>query len=320
MKRSSVALIPTPAPDALTRSADWRAVAAAYVDAALDSPHTRRAYARAIDEAMRALGIGQLDELTAAHLAAWRARLIERDTLAPSTVSLKLAAVRSFLGWARSMGACSIPADAVRVALKTPRADVRRPYQVLSEPEIGRMLAAADTARDRALLAVLFGAGLRVSEAVALDVADVLEDGRGETALHVLQGKGNKSRTVPVQSDVGGAIRAYLAATGRRLGQDGPLFRGHDRGAAKRRRERLTVRAVSYLVSKASRAAGIDAKRVSPHSLRHSYALRTLRYSGNVVAVSKLLGHSNLATTQRYVDHLAIDELRQAVPALPISA
>ena len=68
---------------------------------------------------------------------------------------------------------------------------------------------------------------------------------------------------------------------------------------------------------KLTRQAGIDAKRISPHSLRHSFALRTLRYSGNVVAVSKLLGHSQLTTTQRYVDHLELDELREVIPTLP---
>lgn len=316
MKRSVTVITPTQPP---ALSSDWRAVAGAYIDAAIDSPHTARAYARAISEAMLSMGVERLDELTGAHLAAWRACLVAKD-VAPATVAQRLAAVRSFLSWARGIGAPVPPAEAVRTALKTPRTDVRRPYQVLSEPEIGRMLATTDTARDRALLAVLLGAGLRVAEAVALDVAHVLEDGDGRVSLHVLSGKGRKSRTVPVQADVAGAVRAYLAATGRRMGQDGPLFRAHDRGSAARRRDRLTVRAVGYLVARAAEAAGIDAKRVSPHSLRHSYALRTLRHSGNVVAVSKLLGHANLQTTQRYVDHLAIDELRQAVPALPMGA
>src|SRR5205085_1811059 len=59
------------------------------------------------------------------------------------------------------------------------------------------------------------------------------------------------------------------------------------------------------------------AKRISPHALRHTYALRALRHTGNVMAVAKLLGHAQLSTTQRYVDHLDLSELRQAVPPLP---
>ncbi len=65
-------------------------------------------------------------------------------------------------------------------------------------------------------------------------------------------------------------------------------------------------------------AAGIAAKQISPHSLRHTYALRALRHGGNVVAVSKLLGHASIATTQRYLDHLQLSELRRAVPYLPL--
>ena len=71
-------------------------------------------------------------------------------------------------------------------------------------------------------------------------------------------------------------------------------------------------------MERAVAAAGVDAKRISPHSLRHSFALRSLRAGANVVAVSKLLGHASVSTTQRYVDHLALAELRAAVPPLPV--
>lgn len=64
--------------------------------------------------------------------------------------------------------------------------------------------------------------------------------------------------------------------------------------------------------------SGVTAKRITPHSLRHTYAIRCLRAGGNVVAVAKLLGDESISTTQRYVDHLATGELRAAVPALPL--
>jgi site-specific recombinase XerD len=123
---------------------------------------------------------------------------------------------------------------------------------------------------------------------------------------------------VPVQRDVAQFVRNYLQATGRRLGDDGPLFRAHDRAARKLPRARLTVRAVAYVVERIAAGAGIAAKTISPHSARHTYALRALRNGGNVVAVSKLLGHANVTTTTRYVDHLQLAELRQAVPPLPL--
>jgi integrase/recombinase XerD len=71
------------------------------------------------------------------------------------------------------------------------------------------------------------------------------------------------------------------------------------------------------LVERLVAAAGIDAKRVSPHAMRHSYAMRVLRHGGDVVALSKLLGHASIATTQRYVDHLQVAELRAVLPSLP---
>jgi site-specific recombinase XerD len=64
--------------------------------------------------------------------------------------------------------------------------------------------------------------------------------------------------------------------------------------------------------------AGLAAKAISPHALRHTYAIRALRAGGNVIAVQKLLGHASVATTQRYLDHLALGELRAAVPPLPV--
>ncbi len=70
----------------------------------------------------------------------------------------------------------------------------------------------------------------------------------------------------------------------------------------------------------AAHQAGIHAKRVTPHALRHTFAIPALRLHGNVMAVSKLLGHRSVATTQRYLDHLAVAELRDAVPLLPAGA
>ena len=157
---------------------------------------------------------------------------------------------------------------------------------------------------------------MRAAEVVGLDVSDV-HDGIDGTLLHVRQGKGRKDRLVPVQSDVAQVVRAYLVASGRHLLSGGPLFRAHDRGHGRRERARLSTRAVGHLVARSCAAAGVAAKTISPHSLRHTFALRALRQGGNVVAVSKLLGHASIQTTQRYVDHLATAELRAAVPALP---
>ena len=309
-------VVPKAAQD-LTSATPWPVVVDAYLVAACDSRHTRRAYSRHLEAAFHHLGRETVAQVTGADLAAYRAA-VTASPLSPASQSQALAALRSFLAWAGSMGAHRLPAEVVRTALRTPRSTVQKPYSVLSEPEIGQIIAVAYCPRDKSILAVLLGAGLRVAEVAALDVGDVVEDQDGDTVLYVRQGKGRKDRVVPVRPEAAALARSYLAATGRHLGTGGPLFRAHDRAAGKRSRKRLTPRAVAYLVARCAEAAGINAKRVSTHSMRHTYALRSLRAGGNVVAVSKLLGHASIATTQRYVDHLATGELRQAVPPLPV--
>lgn len=294
----------------------WQRALDVFLDSRSDSPHTRRAYKRQVSKAMTALGVHALAHVTGEGLAAWRAQLTG-STLAAGSQAQGLAAMRSFLRWGRAFGLHRLPDELVRETLRTPRASVVRPYQVLSEPEIARLLAVDSLERDRALVAVLLGAGLRAAEVVALDVGDVHEDQDGEVTLHVRAGKGRKDRVVPIRLELAQVIRHYLATSSRRLGDSGPLFLSHD--PARRRPDgRLSTRAVGYLVERLCHAARIEAKRISPHSARHTYALRALRAGANVVAVQKLLGHASVSTTQRYVDHLAVAELRDAVAPLPL--
>jgi site-specific recombinase XerD len=300
----------------LAFTTDWRIVVAAYLNATTDSPHTRRAYQRHLQAAFTWLDVPAVADLTGAQLAAYRAQLTN-NSLAPASQSQALAALRAFLHWSGTMGAHRLSGDVIRAALKTPRGSTKKPYQVLSEPEGAALLAAVTTSRDLALLAVMLGAGLRAAEAVGLDIGDVLADQEGGAALHVRQGKGRKDRIVPIQADVARAIRAYLTGTRRHLGESGPLFRAHDRASSKIPRGRLTTRAAGYVVARCTLAAGIHAKQISPHSLRHTFAIRSLRSRHDVIAVQKLLGHASVATTQRYLDHLGLAELRQAVPDLP---
>lgn len=302
---------------ALVHTTPWETVVEAYLAGAVDSDNTRRAYRRHIYGCFTFLGVQAVAELNGAQLAGYRAA-VTTAPLAPNTQAQILAAIRSFLKWSRTMGAHGLSSDVVDAALRTPRATVKRPYTVLAEPEVATVIQAADNPRDTALLAVLLGAGVRVSEASGLDVPDVVVDQDGGTALWIRMAKGRKDRIVPVQPEVAGAIRAYLAATGRVLGEAGPLFRAHDRAAHKLHRDRLTARAIADVVAKYVKAAQIQAKHCSPHTMRHTYAIRALRSGASIVAVSKLLGHASITTTQRYLDHLELGELRAAVPHLPM--
>lgn len=297
----------------LTTETPWREAVAAFLSAR-DSQHTQRAYARHLAAAFAGFGIQSVGQLSSMHLAAYRHHVATSE-LSPSSQGQALAALRAFLRWARAVGVSTLPGDVTGEMLRTPRTSVRKPYSVLSEPEVAAIGEAARSTRDRALLAVMLGAGLRAGEVVSLDVSDVLEDQDGEVTLYVRLGKGRKDRSVPVLAPVAALLRRYLAETGQRLGGEGPLFLSGDR--ASKGTGRLSARGVGYLVAGLATAAGIDAKQVSPHALRHTYALRALRAGSNVVAVGKLLGHASIQTTQRYLDHLETAELRRSVPPLP---
>lgn len=283
----------------------------------LDSVHTRRAYARHLRNAGEAMHVAYMDQVTGARLADYRA-LVVIAALAPASQAQGLSAVRSFVEWAGHFGIHDISSKVIGIALRTPRGSVVSRYSILTEPEIVALLEAASSARDRAILGVLLGAGLRVAEASSLQVGDLTEDGDGQLTLFVRRGKGARDRRVPVGSDVAGLLREYLAETRRYLGAGGPLFLANDRASRSRKVEGMSVRGLARVVEACANRSHIVAKRVSPHSLRHTYAVRALRAGGNVVAVSKLLGHASITTTQRYVDHLAVSELRAAVPPLPV--
>lgn len=303
-------------PDALPApaAATWQRALEVFLDARTDSPHTRRAYRRQITAAMRALQVATLDQLTGEALADWRARLIA-GSLAPGSQSQALAALRSFLRFTRGFSLHPLGDDLIRETLRTPHAETRRPYQVLADWEIAALLAACGTDRDRAIVAVLIGGGLRAAELVGLNVDDLSEDQDGELVA-VVRGKGRKERVVPLRRDVARIIRRYLASSNRALSGTGPLFLSGD--PARRTSDgRLSTRAVGYLVSLLVTAAGVDGKRISPHSTRHTYAIRALRAGASAITVQKLLGHASVATTQRYLDHLETSELRSAVPDLP---
>src|SRR5690606_8973996 len=152
-----------------------------------------------------------------------------------------------------------------------------------------------------------------------LDLGDMGVDMEGRTVLTVRQGIGRKDRIVPVGPEVDKLLRTHVSATGRHHGADCRLVLATDRAAPHRKVAALSTRTLSRVVKQLAADAGIEAKRISPHALRHTFALRTLRSGANVVAVARLLGHANIATTQRYVDHLSASELRDAIPPLPLS-
>ena len=284
-------------------SIPWAEAVDAYVDAILDSPHTRSAYRGNLRNGFAAMGIADMAELTPILLGRWRGQVLA-EAVSPSTKALRISAMRSFLRWARSVGASPIPWEIVESTLRAPKATVLNPMVVLSDDEVMAMLGACRVSQHRAILATLVGAGLRLAEVVALDCGDLVAG--TPPVLHVRQGKGRKDRLVPVAADLEAILREQIG----QRGPAAPMFCGVN--------GRISRAGVSNLVERAVLRAGIHDKRVSPHSLRHTFAMRALRQSGrDIMAVKHLLGHTQVTVTQRYVDHIQLPELAATVPTLP---
>jgi len=260
------------------------------------SAHTLRSYAADLTEFTRFLAderIGGLPDADTRAVRAYVARLHQRR-LSKATIARKLAAVRScFRFLARRAALPTNPARQVR----SPRLGRRLP-SFLPVDEATVLLNAppepsAAGARDRALLELLYASGLRVAEGCGLDLDDLDEARRTVRVV----GKGDKERVVPVGETALEALAAHLAMRGR---QRGPLFLNARGG-------RLTSRSAHRIVRARARQAGID-QRVTPHTLRHSFATHMLGAGADLRLIQELLGHSRLSTTQRYT-HVSPEHL-----------
>jgi integrase/recombinase XerD len=254
------------------------------------APRTVEAYRRDLAHLAGWLGSSPA-EAGPEDLAAYVAQL-RADGLAPTTVARRLAAVRSFFRHQVLLGARS-DNPAANVQLPKRRRSLPR---TLSPAEVERLLdAAAGTTpralRDRALGELLYGAGLRVSEAVALDRQSVDLENRLVRCL----GKGSKERVVPVGREAVEALRRYLAR-GRPY-----LEKQHRQELFLNARGGPLTRAGVFLILRGLAAkAGLEPERIHPHLLRHSFATHLLEGGADLRAVQEMLGHADLATTELY--------------------
>jgi integrase/recombinase XerC len=248
------------------------------------------------------------------HIRAFLSELHRRGN-SRSSAARKLAAIRAFGRYLRREG--FVDGDPASL-VGTPRREVRLPAH-LGEAEMTRLLEMPDASqplgrRDRAILELFYASGLRLSELVGLDVADVNLSSR---VVRVM-GKGRKERIVPFNRSTESALRAWLAdwesfapaaaneraprASSRRLRAPArlPLFLNYQGG-------RLSTRSVDRLVRRYVAACSTRFG-ISPHALRHSFATHLLERGADLRAIQELLGHARLSTTQRYT-HLNASQL-----------
>lgn len=217
-----------------------------------------------------------------------------------------VASLRSFFGFLSMED--YLPANPAEL-LETPRLGLHLP-EVLTLEEIDSMIASIDYSkeecqRDRAMMEVLYGCGLRVSELIGLEISRTyLDDG-----FLIVRGKGNKERMVPMSETSIEEINGWLADRERmkvKPGDENILF-------LNRRGGRLTRQRAFQIVKGLAEAAGVR-KTISPHTLRHSFATHLLEGGANLRAIQQMLGHESIATTQIYI-HLDASTLRSDILA-----
>ena len=226
-----------------------------------------------------------------------------REPVSTATVHRKAACLRSFYRHLRREETVD---DDPAAELQTPRRGRKLP-EVLSYAEVQRLLAQPrgdepTAIRDRALLEVMYASGLRASETISLEVSDVdLDHG-----IVRATGKGSKERLVPVGAKAVAAVRVYLRSGRPKLAHEPEeriLFLNFRGGP-------LTRQGLYKIVLKHAASAGLG-DRMSPHTLRHSFATHLLSGGCDLRSVQEMLGHADLATTQLYT-HLSGEELKAA--------
>jgi len=260
------------------------------------SAHTLRSYRTDLEDFQRHLADGDGFGLAAADARAvrgWLAALHARG-LQPASIGRKLAALRSCFRFLVRRGVVATnPARQVRGPRQPRKLVSFLPSDEATELVEARAVGGASRVRDVAVLEMLYATGVRVSELAGLNL-DAVD--RTERTVRVL-GKGRKERFVPYGGKAARALEAWL---GRRGEHAGPVFTNARGG-------RLGVRSLHTIVRRSARAAGI-VRRVSPHTLRHTFATHLLDGGADLRMIQELLGHSRLSTTQRYT-HVASAQL-----------
>ena len=264
------------------------------------SPHTVTAYGRDLagflsfqrEHNGEVVRLGDLGSLSITDFRAWMARRV-RVGLSHASTARAMSVLRGFFRWLERNGLAANQAIHAVRSPKRPR-PLPRPLTIDDAAELietTNLLPGEpwEILRDAALFTLLYGCGLRISEALALDRGDLPA---GDTLL--VRGKGNRERIVPVLPVVREALAACVAACPSASGPDTPLFLGVRGGRLGARMAQKRMRELRLLL-------GLP-DTVTPHALRHSFATHLLSAGGDLRTIQELLGHASLSSTQRYTD------------------
>ena len=277
----------------MTRADLLAAWTAHLADGRRRSPHTVRAYGATAARLLDVLGDTDWTRLARIDAGVLRAQLARRraEGLSNASAARELSALKQFIGFARAQSGMPDPAPP---RMRGPRVKKGLPRPVTPDEAVGLAAAVHDDAaeewigaRDRAVLLLLYGAGMRIAEALALTGGALP---LGETI--VVTGKGNKQRVVPLLPLVREAVTDYLAKSPWPSAKADPLFRGAKGGP-------LAQGVVQKAVARARVALGLPPS-ATPHALRHSFATHLLGAGADLRSLQELLGHASLGSTQIY--------------------
>ena len=279
------------------------------------SPHTVKAYAEDLlqwADFARDRGAEAPGDADVALVRAFVADLALNRRLARTSIARKAASLRAFFRYLvrRGVVTCN-PAQ----ALTTPRKQASLPH-FLPEEQVTALLAAPDASRpdglrDRAILETLYASGARAAELVALDLTElVLDASTGEGTIRIQRGKGGKERIALLGRAAVIALRDYLAQGRPHLADKSRSRTVADALFLNKLGGRLSDRGVRRLFDKYCEAVA-SAHKITPHTLRHSFATHLLDHGADLRVVQELLGHSDLSTTQIYT-HVTTTRLQEA--------
>jgi integrase/recombinase XerD len=259
------------------------------------SPHTLEAYGRDLISYAKFAGGKKAEDVVGEQIIEYF-QTLKNKGIASSSLCRALVAIKVFF---RFLKREKIISHNPTVFLESPKMWQLIP-EVLTIDEVGRFLEMPDIetsigARDKAIFLVMYASGLRVSELCGLNTGDISDD-----QVRV-RGKGNKERVIPIAESAVAAVDYYL--TQFRTEGDGPLF-------LSRQGKRMDRIAVWERVKFYGKKAGI-VKKISPHTLRHSFATHLLENGADLRVIQEMLGHSNIATTDRYT-HVSRKHLHDA--------
>lgn len=266
----------------------------------LDSPHSKRVYESAISLFLNWWDAAGRPPMTKALVQDYKVNVLDKKGLSPSTINQRLSAIRRLALEASDNGLIDQPTANGIAKVKGVKTQGVRSGQWLTKDQAQRLINTPDISnlkglRDRVILALMIGAGLRRSEVAELTFDDI-QQREGRWVIVDLVGKGNRIRTVPIPSWVKVTIDEWAVAANIDTGK---VIRGVMRfGGSLKEGEDNTTQMVWRAVEDASKKAGLD---VAPHDLRRTFAHLARKGGAELTQIQLTLGHANVATTQRYI-------------------